>query len=37
MELDARTEKNLKGVHPDLVKVARAVVPPNDTEFIITC
>jgi peptidoglycan L-alanyl-D-glutamate endopeptidase CwlK len=37
MSLDARTERNLKKVHPDLVKVFREAYRLTDTKPIVTC
>lgn len=37
MILDARAEKSLKGVHPDLVKVARRAAEITSVDFTITC
>jgi peptidoglycan L-alanyl-D-glutamate endopeptidase CwlK len=37
MKLDARSERNLVGVHPDLVKVVRRAAQLTDTDFTITC
>lgn len=36
MKIDARSLKNLEGVHPDLVKVVYYAADKTDTPFIIT-
>ena len=36
VKLNERSEKNLIGVHPDLVKVVRRTAEISDTDFIIT-
>ena len=36
VELDARSEKSLTGVHPDLVKVVRRAAEISNLEFIVT-
>lgn len=36
MTLDARTERNLKGVHPDLVKVVRKAFELAEVDPVIT-
>lgn len=36
MKLDERTEKNLTGVHEDLVKVVRRAADLSDCPFIVT-
>jgi peptidoglycan L-alanyl-D-glutamate endopeptidase CwlK len=36
MTLDARSEKNLKGVHPDLVKVVRRAIDLHDPDPVVT-
>lgn len=36
MMLNVRSEKNLVGVHPDLVKVVRRAAELTDVEFLVT-
>jgi len=37
MKLNASSEKRLKGVHPDLVKVVRRAAEITTTDFVVTC
>lgn len=37
MHLDPRAERNLRGVHPDLVKVARRAAEITKVDFTVTC
>ena len=37
MKLDARAERNLVGVHPDLVKVVRRAAELTPLDFTVTC
>lgn len=37
MKLDARSERKLKGVHPDLVKVVRRAAELTPLDFTVTC
>lgn len=36
MKLDVRTERNLTGVHPDLVRIVRRAAEITKVEFIVT-
>lgn len=36
MKLDERAERNLKGVHPDLVRVVRAAAKDTAVDFTVT-
>lgn len=37
MQIPASSEKRLKGVHPDLVKVVRRAAEITGTDFVVTC